>query len=67
MAWKKKIYVQFEKIKTETLACAAQDQALRVNNVKHRVNNTTDNKCRMCGDTDKRMPKFCKMGIQKTA
>ena len=39
------------KVQTEATICAAQEQALRTNYIKHRVDKTADNPlCRMCGE-----------------
>ena len=39
---------------TESLICAAQDQALRTNYVKHHIDNTAESPlCRLCGEKEK--------------
>ena len=38
----------------ESLICAAQDQSLRTNYVKHHIDNTLDSPmCRLCGEKEK--------------
>ena len=39
------------KPETEALICAAQEQALRTNYIKHRIDHTAESdRCRICGD-----------------
>ena len=39
------------KPETEALICAAQEQALRTNHIKHRVDHTAESdRCKVCGD-----------------
>ena len=49
----KRIYGQFVRempVQTKTTICAAQEQALRANYIKNKIDKTSENSlCRMCG------------------
>ena len=50
MTWLKKSYFKRE---TESLLIAAQNNAIRTNHIKARIDKTQQNsKCRLCGDRD---------------
>ena len=50
LSWK--WFVQSDlKVQIEATICAAQEQALRTNYIKNKIDNTSENPlCRMCGE-----------------
>ena len=50
LSWK--WFVQSDlKVQIEATTCAAQEQALRTNYIKNKIDNTSENPlCRMCGE-----------------